>query len=353
MQDSPVTENDETPVFAICGRPADGRGGGLALLRSSRLEAIDDIASASLRSTGERVVRGLAGGERIAVYDGHGLLAITVSSEEFEGHREESGAETALKIDGSRLLGDGGAVIADLEAPIAAVATRDDHVAVLTNPSDRPPAVALVDAASGAIADTFAVPFGVGTGLAPVTDELAEGLGIGGRVSPSRVAESRQERAFAAAGVTPSALWAAGIPLSVPDSRVEISVENPQAMEPGDRVQVPYRLRNDGAAILASTGANPVYLSARWHDPEDGAEVTDVVHFRSPFERAVPPGGVHQGTMTLGAPTRPGAYHVQVTPLQEGVRWFSDADDRSAAWVVIEVGASAEEAVGDGAPDDG
>ncbi len=298
-------------LLVVGGVAKDGRPGGLALVEDGSAEVIDALDVASISVEDGRLERTLADGERRAIYDERGLLAIVPAS--------------------------GGTGVVATEAPNGSLAGGHGTSGVhLENPDGALPYVVIPSHVGDG--ERVELPFGRATGVAAVDQRLAEGIRVGGRVNPTRSAELRQERAFRAAGVSATSMWAAGAPLTIPDCHVEIEVENPPEMAPGARLQIPYRLTNLGAAILATTGQCPIYISARWHDPATGTEASDVVHFRGPLEQPVHPGVTHHGTMTIGAPSVGGTYHVQFTLLQENVRWFSDADDRSAAWVVIEVG---------------
>lgn len=329
------------PLFAVGGVASEGRPGGLALIDGSSVEVIDALDVAGVRRDGTRLERALADGERRAIYDQDGLLAIgpIVHDANADGSVEASHGAAAAVSDSAVHENTQLEPRSDAES-----AHTGDVIARLVNPADDCPYLLL---SSGNGGDTkVELPFGEATGVALVDEEIAHGLRIGGRVNATRVSEARQERAFRAAGVTATSLWASGAPLAIPDCYAEIEVDNPSAMEPGARTQTSYRLTNLGSAILTTSGPCPVSISARWHDPATGTEISDVVHFRNPLEQPVPPGVTHQGSMTLGAPSTPGTYHVQVTLLQENVRWFSDADDRSAAWLVIEVGANHTSAAG-------
>lgn len=346
----------EAPVLAVSGVAAGGRPGGLVLVGTDgSLEWIDEVDSGALASDARgvaRVLRG-AGGDRVARYDSEGLLAIDRADDERRLGAlamEAGGVLAELLPEGAhaRLATDGSWAAADPTAPGTmrlATGFEDEPVAMSAHAgllagllgSEAGAVLALVDPATGAERERVEIPMGTPAGIASIPPTLAEGLRVGGRVSPFRVQETEQARAFAAAGVKPSGLWASGAPLAVPDCHVEIEVDNPMVMAPGARVQVAVRLRNLGGAILVSGGAHPVFLATRWRDPETTAELTDVVTLRSPLARPVPPGGTLVDEMTLVAPERPGTFHIQITLLQERIRWLSDVDDRTAHWAVVVV----------------
>lgn len=279
------------PTLVVAGDERGSQPGGLVLIVGREIEVLDRVATSGLTRSGDRLERTLAGvPPRVAHYDHEGLRAI------------------------------------DRLPPASSAPTA-------TGDTSRLPA--RVD-----------IPLGTPTAVVEIDGALADGLRIGGSVNAARAAETTQERAVREAGVVPSALWGVPPTLSIPDCHVDLRVDNPIRLASGERVLVPYLVRNLGGSILATAGPNPVYLSARWFESDGGVETMAVTHFRNPLERPVPPGSAHHGSMTLGAPPTPGSYSVQFTLLQEGVRWFADADDRSAYWAAIEVsdGLTADEA---------
>lgn len=316
-------------LLAVSGAAGDGRPGGLVLVAADGShEWLDEVDSGVIACDDTRVARVLRGADsdRIAVYDADGLRAVD---------RVPGNARVA-------------ALWLEADALLAELLPDGSRARLAPDGSWTPAGEdgAALDGAAQSVPEGLDVPLGAPAGAASVAPALVAGLRIGGRVSPFRAQETEQARAFADAGVTPSVLWASGAPLAVPDCHVEIEAGNPTAMAPADRVQIPYRLRNLGSAILASGGASPVWIATRWRDPETGAEVADVMTIRSPLTQPVPPGCERVGEMTLVAPNRPGTFHIQVTLLQERVRWFSDVDDRSAHWAVVVVSGGEEAGAG-------
>ncbi len=67
----------------------------------------------------------------------------------------------------------------------------------------------------------------------------------------------------------------------------------------------------------------PVFFSYHWLRPDGG--VVEYDGLRTPFPRALEPGGAVELTFRLAAPEAPGRYVLELDLVEEGVTWFSVA----------------------------
>jgi hypothetical protein len=88
-------------------------------------------------------------------------------------------------------------------------------------------------------------------------------------------------------------------------------------------------VRNAGTKTFPGLGKRPARIASRWFDergepvPGDGP--------RSALFPPLRPGRTRRVELRVDAPHAPGRYLLRIAPVQEGVRWFDDADP-SSGW---------------------
>jgi hypothetical protein len=171
--------------------------------------------------------------------------------------------------------------------------------------------------------------------VAVVPAPLLAGLERGFRTNAVRTADEDQHALFRAAGVEPERLWAVSEPLPEEACRVDLDAEAPTKMRAGEGAQVSWTLTNRGGAVLHSAEPYPVHIAARWFSADGGGVLAESE--RALLPRAVPPGAEVSGTLRVEAP--PGAGHrlLRISPVQEQVRWFDDADPANGVAVRVRV----------------
>jgi acetolactate synthase I/II/III large subunit len=175
--------------------------------------------------------------------------------------------------------------------------------------------------------------------LALVPRSLLEGIRRGFRTSRPRVAESDQHALFAAAGVEPTRLWATGDPLPREACRVRVEATLPDALEPGQRVEIRCEIENLGSAILVSAPPFPVHCSYRWFDRADGTVLESVPSVRTPLPRSLPPGERVAVSLPVQGPAESGEFVVGVTLVQEEIAWFDDILESNGTAAIVRVDA--------------
>lgn len=153
--------------------------------------------------------------------------------------------------------------------------------------------------------------------LADASPALLTGLTIGFATNAMRAAE-RDGTALLRLGDGARS----DVPLAADDCRGAFSVDaTVPTLRAGGSVSVGYRLVNGGAQTFSSRGSLPVLVGAFWTAP-DGSRGAE---FRARLPLTVPPGRDATGDIVISAPLEPGAYVLTISPLQEHVRWFTDA----------------------------
>ena len=118
--------------------------------------------------------------------------------------------------------------------------------------------------------------------------------------------------------------------------RAAVRAELPGPLRARDMVRVPCTVRNTSGMTYRSVDPHPVMVGYRWLD----AHGTVVMHdgFREPLRRPLPPGGEAAVTLRVLTPWEPGAYTLELSPVQELVAWFADAEPGSALAFPVELG---------------
>jgi len=113
-------------------------------------------------------------------------------------------------------------------------------------------------------------------------------------------------------------------PLAEADCSVRlVASEPPPELPAATAFWLRYRIRNAGAATLASAGPTPVHVGVRWVRADSGELVDE---HRDRLRVAVRPGAEVAGHVELWTPAAPGSYVLRVSAVQEHVRWFDDLD---------------------------
>ncbi len=220
------------------------------------------------------------------------------------------------------------------------LAVTDDHVLVGESPRTRAgerdaahSSVAVVSRADWRLVDRIPVFACELYDLAIVDTGLATGLRRGFRTNPDRVREQDQLALFERAGVDPVRLWAVAEPLPEDDCRVRLECELPAEIGLEDTLLPTCRLTNRGRCFLVSAPPNPVHVSYRWRRVSD----REVVALGEPsrLPRVVPPGESVDVPVLLVPPGEAGRYRLELTVVQDGVRWFDEVARGNA--VAVEV----------------
>ena len=102
----------------------------------------------------------------------------------------------------------------------------------------------------------------------------------------------------------------------------------------GALTEFPVRIENLGDAAWPAAGSHPVAIGCRWLNP---AGATAAESGRLPLPHELAPGAACEALVDAEAPSRPGRYTLELAPVQEGVRWFSDLDGAYAATSTVDV----------------
>jgi glycosyltransferase involved in cell wall biosynthesis len=111
------------------------------------------------------------------------------------------------------------------------------------------------------------------------------------------------------------------------DSRARVAVELPPAFVSGYQHAVACVVENVGAKTFPSLGKRPVRIASRWFDVHGCPVPGDPP--RSALFPPLRPGRSRSVEVRVDAPHVPGDYVLRITAVQEGVRWFDDADPAS------------------------
>ena len=106
-----------------------------------------------------------------------------------------------------------------------------------------------------------------------------------------------------------------------------LEAQAPAEVEAGSTLSVPIRLQNTSASEFSSEGPIPVNMAARWVRP-DGTRL-EAQRFR--FETALAPRAEFATSLEVRAPSKPGAYRLELDLVREHVGWFSDIDSEAKA----------------------
>jgi acetolactate synthase I/II/III large subunit len=217
----------------------------------------------------------------------------------------------------------------DLAGFTRGIAVTDDHVLVGESPRTRageraadPASVAVVDRHSWTLVDRIEVAACEIYDLVLVDEALAEGVRRGFRTNPDRVLEQDQLKLFDEAGVRPRRLWAVTEPLAEEDCRVSLQCAPPSELALHETLLVACVVTNEGGAFLLSAPPFPVHLSYRWRRGDSDSAVMEGEPSR--LSRALAPGERAEVTLLLVPPPDPGAYRLEITLKQDGVRWFDE-----------------------------
>lgn len=133
---------------------------------------------------------------------------------------------------------------------------------------------------------------------------------------------------------------------STPISEVEVAairLSSPGAgalrLKPRERSHVAVELENGSDRILANQHPNPIRFAYHWVRATDHTVVVFNGH-RSEVSPACPPGATQTYCPEFVAPDEPGAYRLQITLLQEGVRWFDWTNPQAVVELAVQVGSS-------------
>jgi hypothetical protein len=154
---------------------------------------------------------------------------------------------------------------------------------------------------------------GFATNAFRIAQDQATLLGGLGRLSPERSEAGR---------------W-----LDSTECACEIACRFPTEVPAKQRWELPVTVRNTGTAWLGSVKPHPVLVASRWIDAHD----TQVDGDRIPLPEVIGPGDAVVVRLPLTAPTRPGAYRVLVSLVQEENFWFDDIDARYGESISVQI----------------
>jgi len=205
--------------------------------------------------------------------------------------------------------------------------------------------VCIVDRNSWDVVDRYALPFHEVTSLRLVPRRWINALRRGFRTNPLRETDYANHNFLQNAGTDPVRVLVFSDKLPLDAFRVKLKAELPEVMAAESTSNVEVELENLGTGIFASAAPYPVLLSYRWFSTDDG-DTECIVGQRTRLPRIVPPHYSLSCPMQIQTPTRPGAYRLQVTLVQEWVGWFDDVDASNACVRLIEVCSNEQSARG-------
>jgi len=162
--------------------------------------------------------------------------------------------------------------------------------------------------------------------LVMVPPSIVEGVRIGFRTNPHRVAEQGQRSLFQQAGVEPLILWALSDPLPAAACKVEVICVIPPVLKAGVTVNVECTVVNRGTGIFVSALPNPVHIASKWAGTGETNKDLFVEGDRTVLPRSLPPGQQARCLVAIRAPSTPGRFRLTVTLVQEFCVWFDDVD---------------------------
>lgn len=183
----------------------------------------------------------------------------------------------------------------------------------------------------------FPVPCREVYDLVMVPADLVDGLKLGFRNNPLRMAEQNQYDLFRAAGVEPKKLWAISERLPKQSLRISLAASPPSTRRPSQRFAAKAVLRNDSDSIFVAAPPMPVRAVYRWISPSTGDRLPTGEPPHGDLPRSLPPGESTEVTFDVIAPREPGSYILRLTLVQETVFWFDDVDPRNACDLPVDV----------------
>lgn len=169
--------------------------------------------------------------------------------------------------------------------------------------------------------------------LVLVPERLADGVRRGFNTNPLRAEEGDRRQLLDRIGVSSVRLWS-GEPLAPEDCRVQIEATVPDVLPARKQRLIECRIENLGAAVLLSTKPNPVHLAYRWRDPDGVVHEGDD---RGALGMPLRPAEIQLCRIAVEAPEAPGEYVLELTLIQEFVRWFDEVDEASLLSVKVRV----------------
>jgi hypothetical protein len=106
--------------------------------------------------------------------------------------------------------------------------------------------------------------------------------------------------------------------------RVAVVSELPSVVGAGARMDVEVRIENRSGFAISSQKPNPVHFSYHWLGPDGSMALWDGQ--RSQIVPPLPARETLHYVVNIYAPTSPGVYELEPTIVQEGVRWFQNAE---------------------------
>jgi hypothetical protein len=142
---------------------------------------------------------------------------------------------------------------------------------------------------------------------------------------------------FDEAGVEPRRMWAAADPLPADACVARIEARLPSRLGIGEVVTPVCSVTNLSDHFFVSAPPNPVHLAYRWR----GAGGAVVEGERARLPGALPPRAMTEVPLLVVAPQEAGVWQLDVTLVQEHVRWFDETTPEAAVSARIEVVGSA------------
>lgn len=109
----------------------------------------------------------------------------------------------------------------------------------------------------------------------------------------------------------------------------------PARVRPGQRLEIPVRVRNASGESWPASGATRVLASYHWFGEAGERVIWDGL--RSPLARPVAPGESVDVVLTVAAPPSPGTYALELDLVRERLDWFSTRSPDSAHRLIVEV----------------
>lgn len=128
-----------------------------------------------------------------------------------------------------------------------------------------------------------------------------------------------------------------------------LSIQTPTVRTPkGSIVSIPHRaiaardelmtlevtVTNTGTEDWHGTGAYPVLLAYHWRNEDGSTYIYDGV--RTPlFGNLLQAGSSVDQGLVVSSPKQRGTFSLELTALQEGIRWFDDEAFETASWLIV------------------
>lgn len=107
--------------------------------------------------------------------------------------------------------------------------------------------------------------------------------------------------------------------------QINVTIQSPVEclrLRAGRLANIPMNVTNLGATPISSYSVSPVVLSYHWKRKSGEVAVWDGL--RTPLPRVMHRGDSDDIFMAVSAPHEPGHYLLEVTMLEEGIRWYDD-----------------------------